>query len=426
MLRVGRALLLLALVSAQGCWLQTGFGPDRRGDNDLETGLTTANVAELEVRWTADVGDLAREALIDGGKVFASGQNQVTALDLATGTEVWSQARSNPGGAAIAGGRLRVPSGCNLGSYDPATGAAEFAPFGPTEIPPGFPQSCVSGDALAVGERVVVPWLFSMPPVPASPICRLGIWTYGPGVAAIDLESTPQHWRVSNLRSGCGGGFPPFEPRPYGSLSSDGTLVLIPQGQLLHAVDVNCHEAAEPPLPEEPARCQLAWSVDVGTTIAGPAVALRSGDLAVPTADGRLVVIDGTTHQVAWTAEVGASVAEPLAATATTIFAAASDGRVVAFPADGCGAAACTADWTATLASPASARPSIGGDVLYVGSADGTVTAFPAGGCGAATCDSLWIGTTPSEVTGAPAIFGGTVVVGSSDGTVTAFARPDD
>lgn len=408
-------LALPVLLAVQGCWLQTGWGPERRGFNDLETGVTAANVADLEVRWTAQVAGEAHEALIDRGAAFVRGDGELVALRLDDGTERWAEPVVEAAGGAIAEGRLRLPVGCSVRSFDLDTGASEVAGVGP-EPPEGFRWSCESGDVVAVGSRAIVPWLFAVPPIPASPICRLGIWTYGPGITALDAATMTEDWQHAEVSSGCstGGPFPPSSPAPYGPVSADATFALVPQGTMLHGVALDCAEAA----------CPVAWSVDLGARAVGPAVALETGDLAVPVADGRIVVVGGTSHQVAWVADTGAALAQPLAADATTIFAVAEDGSLMAFPAGGCGAETCEADWTAGLSSPASARPSIAGDVVYVGSADGTVAAFPAAGCGAATCDAAWSGSTPSEVTGAPAIFSGTVVVGSSDGTVTAFALP--
>jgi outer membrane protein assembly factor BamB len=417
MLRVGRAALLLALLVAQGCWLQTGWGAQRRAYNDLETEVTADNVADLDVRWTAQVGGAAHEALLHRDQVFVTADNEVAALRSSTGAEIWSESVGDPAGAAVVQDRLWVPLGCQLGAFDLATGDATFVRHG-EEPPEGFQWSCVDGDALAVGSRVFVPWLFSVPPIPASPICRLGIWTYGPGISSVDTGTSSAEWERSQISSGCLSGpppgccFPPSGVPSYGDVSYDGTSVVIPRDQTLYALPADCPEGT----------CTFAWTVDVGGRIVGPAVALVSGDLAVPISDGRVVVVDGETHQISWTAQVDAPLAQPLAADASTIFAAASDGTVAAFPTDGCGAATCAAGWTASLSSPASARPSVAGDVLYVGSADGTVTALSAAGCGASTCDALWTGTTPAEVTGAPAIFAGTVVVGSSDGTVTALS----
>jgi PQQ-like domain len=413
--RLGRLVLLVVLAAGtQGCWLQAGFGPERRGHNDLEAGVTTANVASLVPRWTASVDGPANEAVIDGDRAFVVSFREVAALSLTTGAKRWSvDACCDPGTPALAAGHLQLTHGCELVTFDLETGSAQFRAVGPEPPPPGFPVSCSGANVLAVGSRVIMPWLFSVPPIVGSPACPRGVgfWIEGPGISAVDLGAAPQDWEHSEVLSGCG--FPP-SISPFGPLSSDGAFALFSDGHIVKAIALDCNQT----------NCPLAWTVDVGAPVVGPAVALAGGDLAVATSDGRVSVVDATSHLVEWTADVGAPIAQPLAATAAAIFATGSDGSVAALPAGGCGAATCTADWTAALASPASARPSIGGDVLYVGSTDGTVTALPAAGCGAPTCDALWTGSTPSGITGAPAILAGTLVVGSSDGTVTAFGLP--
>lgn len=413
--RVGRVAVLIVLAAtASGCWLQAGWGPERRAHNDLETGVTAANVASLETRWTASVVGGVGEAVMSGDTAFVVSSRAVTAFAVTNGAQRWStDACCVLGTPAIAGGHLQANAGCTLQTIDLGNGTSEFRTFGPEPPPSGFPSSCTGGAVLAVGSRVVLPWFFSVSPITGSPVCPRteGFWIEGPGISAIDLGPAPQDWGHDETQSGCG--FPP-PIAPFGPLSSDGTFVLFPRSQTLSAVALDCNQA----------NCPVAWSLDVGAAVVGPAVALAGGHLAVATSDGRVSVVDGTSHQVDWTADVGAPIAQPLAATSTEIFATGSDGTVAAFPAGGCGAETCAADWTATLASPASARPSIAADVLYVGSADGSVTALPAAGCGAPTCDSLWTGSTGSEITGAPAIPAGTIVVGSSDGTVTAFALP--
>jgi outer membrane protein assembly factor BamB len=167
---------------------------------------------------------------------------------------------------------------------------------------------------------------------------------------------------------------------------------------------------------------QTAWSFFATGTVNAPVIGTPAGDVAFTTAEGRLVVLNGTTGAFKWSAQLDTTLSLPPAANQTTIFVATPSGVLDALPVGGCNAATCSPVWHATLASPASVRPSIGGNVVYVGSNDGTVTAFAANGCNASTCSSLWSGSTGSKITGAPAIGHGAVVVGSDDGTVTAFA----
>jgi hypothetical protein len=422
---VVRVVLVAVLaVVTQGCWLQTGFDAGRTGSNGGEATVTAANVADLETRWTATVGGPAREAVIFQGRAFVPGAQDLTALRLGDGAEQWSGCCGGHGPAVI-GGQLRVAAvdtdACHMLSVDPATGASiPLATFGPPL--PGFAGGCTPGDVLAVGSQALAPWDVFVGPVPAGPPgpCNRGesLFVAGPGVSSVDVDTTDVWDRIEVL-SICTstGNLPPIPAST--PISSNGQLVFEPHVLTLDALPLDCT------VPD----CPPAWTADIsgavrsGARIVGPAVVLGGGDLALATSDGHVVVVDGTSHLVEWSSDaLGAPLDQPLAATATTVYATATDGTVAAFPAGGCGAGTCAASWTATLASRASARPSVGGDVLYVGSADGTVTALPAAGCGAATCTGLWTGTTPAEITGAPAIFAGTVVVGSADGTVTAFA----
>ncbi|HEV7757950.1 MAG TPA: PQQ-binding-like beta-propeller repeat protein, partial [Acidimicrobiales bacterium] len=401
--------------------MQTGFSASRQGFNSLETTVTAANVANLGTRWTATVDGPALEAVIFAGKAFVPGARDLTALRLRNGARLWSGCCGGHGPAVI-GGQLRVASAdvdaCHMQAIDPATGASTpLATFGPPL--PGFAGGCSPSDVLAVGDQALAPWDVFVGPVPAGPPgpCNRGesLFVTGPGVSSVDVDTAEVWDRIEVVSTCTSTGELPAVPAST-PISSDGQLAFEPHVLTLDALPLDCTVHDCPPA----WTADISGAVDPGAHIVGPAVALGSGDLALATSDGHVVVVDGTSHLVEWSSDVlGAPLDQPLAATGTTVYATATDGTVAAFPVGGCGAATCPARWTATLASAASVRPSIGGDVLYVGSADGTVTALPAGGCGAATCSGLWTGTTPAAVTGAPAIFSGTVVVGSSDGTVT-------
>jgi hypothetical protein len=100
-------------------------------------------------------------------------------------------------------------------------------------------------------------------------------------------------------------------------------------------------------------------------------------------------------------------------------------GRLLVFPAAGCGAATCTPTWTADIGGPGTGVTVAGGTV-FTGSStlfgDGTNTdfhlmAFAAAGCGALVCKPLrtyFTGDIGTE--GAPAIAGG-LVLASSNGS---------
>jgi outer membrane protein assembly factor BamB len=414
---VAAALLLAAL--APGCWFQAGEGPARRADGGASP-VTPATVAGLEVAWTATVGPLPAEAVVDPGAVYVASQGTLAAFDLTTGAERWSYGDAVADTPALVGGRLHVGYNCTLVSIDPATGAASHsASYDPIGF--GVPN-CLGGDTLGVDGRVVVPWETGFSIGGAYPACNRGdtLVESGPGFAAFEPgaagEPAVQVAGRNDLVRRC---LAPGQPDTgyhvtAGPLSADAAFLLVPQGRRLHGVARGCAEA----------QCPAAWTVDVGAEVVGPAVALANGDLAVPTASAGVVVLDGTTHTVAWTGTLPAPLAQPLAASRTTIVAATTDGTVAALPAGGCGAPTCGPAWTAALPAPASARPSLAGGVAWVGGDDGTLTALPADGCGAATCDPLWSTALPAEVTGAPVVSAGTVVVSTADGTVTALRLP--
>jgi hypothetical protein len=421
MRRIWRAIGLVAVLVTQACWLQAGGGPQRQGFTGLATGVTTANVGELTEAW-ANPGwleDDPREALVDGGRVYIRTADRLRVIDGRTGATLWTQDDFLLHGsqvAAVVGGRLYVPlpgGACYLATVDVETGSVlDKKLVSPPDLNNGFDgySDCTASDAVAVGSTVAFRWNYRGT-APSSQCPGGAAILGGPGVTATDVDGGPDGWVADDLAASCGE--VPI-PASYGDISSAGSggaVAVVSDGvRQLGCTGDGCPEP---------------WSVTAAGTTVGPPVVLDNGDVAVAKADGRVLVIDGTSHAVEWTGELGSAISQPLASDRDTIFATAADGRLVAFPIEGCSAATCPGSWTAVVTSPASARPSIGADVVYVGSADGSVSAFDAAGCGAATCPSLWRGTTPAEITGAPVISGGQVIVGSSNGVVTAFALPD-
>jgi outer membrane protein assembly factor BamB len=335
---------------------------------------------------------------------------------------VWTTPDTTPIGGdrlpAVVGDTLYVPdtsSECWLAEVDAATGEIlDRRLVSPESATNSF---CLGGDALTIGSTVALRWSYIR--LASYSWCSGGILSVSHwGVTVVDVGGGPAGWNVgSEEQTICS--VPEERLRNEASSGEPGSVV-ITEGWCVR--QESCTGEG----------CPEGWVVSTagfGMANGGAPVVLHNGDLAVMEGNsnyGQVVVIDGTTHTVAWSADVGSAVRNrPLASDPDTIFATTADGRVVAFPIDGCGAATCPPSWTAALTSPASARPAIGGGVLYVGSDDGSVSAFDAGGCGAPTCSPLWTGTTPAAITGAPVVSGGRIIVGSSNGVVTAFALPD-
>jgi outer membrane protein assembly factor BamB len=125
----------------------------------------------------------------------------------------------------------------------------------------------------------------------------------------------------------------------------------------------------------------VRWRVPVGSPVSA-SPALANGRLYVPTRDA-LVVLDARTGTRLWEGPAGDD----------------TTGRLME-------------------------QPAVAGDVVFVG-ASRSLVAFDADGCGAATCDPLWTGTVAGGVNGAPAVSGGRVFVGSSGGVVAFGLRED-
>lgn len=418
-----RALAVLAalgvVASAPGCWLQAGFDSGRTAYNDRESTVTAANVAGLEVAWTASVGATrAREAIVDRGTAYVRTAGGLTALDVSTGGTRWAAA-ALPGLAipAIVTGQLVVPTDgtpCHAVTLDQSSGAV-VATRNAGLLDDGL--WCAAADALVVGSRLIVPFQGAGGricayhqgfPVPES-------WD-DVGFSMLDYASQPVDDASAYNRASAGCGYinlppPPVDPLPT-SVGTSGEL-LWPSDPLaattLSASPIDCVTS-----------CPTTWTVAAGdgaSTI--PAVALAGGSWALAS-QGALSVVDGTSHSVTWSAALGSVVS--LAATPTTLYAGMSDGTVAAYPVAGCGGSTCGPSWTAALGGSADWL-SAGGDVLYAG-AGTEVAALPAAGCGAATCPSLWSYDLGAAVSGRPVIDGGTLVVSSDDGSVTAFRVP--
>jgi outer membrane protein assembly factor BamB len=134
---------------------------------------------------------------------------------------------------------------------------------------------------------------------------------------------------------------------------------------------------------------------------------------------------------VAWQAQLGMLVnfSSP-AVVGGVAYIGSSDGRLWAFPADGCGQSLCTTPlWSSTSLAQIIDSPTVSGGFVYVGSQtsptsnDGKLDVFSAAGCGQAVCPPLWQGVagTQSILGSSPTVSGGRVYVGSFDHKLYVF-----
>lgn len=101
-----------------------------------------------------------------------------------------------------------------------------------------------------------------------------------------------------------------------------------------------------------------------------------------------------------------------------------NDGRLNAFAAAGCGTPVCAPLWQGLAGNESilHSSPAVSNGVVYVGAFDGRLYAFAAQGCGAPTCAPLWTAQTGGSIESTPTVSGGVVYIGSDDGQLHAFA----
>jgi len=112
------------------------------------------------------------------------------------------------------------------------------------------------------------------------------------------------------------------------------------------------------------------------------------------------------------------------------VYIGTTDGRLWAYPANGCGEEECfTPLWTTPIFGQIMDSPAVASGVVYVGSqtndndASGKLNAFAADGCGQDTCNPLWQGITGTQsiLQSSPTVSDGFVFVGAFDGKLYAF-----
>lgn len=423
---------LAAVTMLSGCWLQPGYDAGNSRYNDLESTLSTANVADLELAWSRSFPDGLGQPIVGGdGRLYVSHRSgqEVVALRADTGATEWTEVLSTMGGGgkyydwpvAVVGDELwaswmgqqyqgqTLPPLCDAGTVrlDPADGS-ELGAVLPTSAAP----------VAVVGDRTA---LNTWDPVGgALQSCAGATLT-----EVRDSGSGDLLWQSEVLDAGT-----PDRPvvaggRVFTGLLEDGLRVF----DLAGCGTPTC-------LPGHlafPSGLENAWAMaSDGDTLFVSA----HGGSGGPSGHQELVAFDVATLSFLWRAPIPLH-AEALAVTPAAVFVASIDGsQLLSFDADGCGAATCAPSWTATL--PASQYDSlnpppvaVAGGVVYVGRGGqndaqgphGGILAFDAGGCGASACSPIAdidAGAKVNEIV----VAGGRVYasIGFSDRDLVAFA----
>jgi outer membrane protein assembly factor BamB len=409
--RVVAACAALAL-TATGCWGQEGRDGARTGYDPTETGLTPATVGQLRPSWSADVGRGATSPVILGHDLYVSGAGAATALDARNGVRRWRTANedlADHGSAPEVGpltwdGRalvapLNVGSNGSLFRFDPDTGTRTG------NLEPGirYYGSVTSNGAVNA-------WLGGGSPAPDVAVTVL---TYG-----------PYHAFVQVVRGD-------HAAAPETVPTIVGRRVLMAVGASLQSFPLDiCTPAPQYDAPS----CAPEWTLTLPAAPTGYAAGIGAGRAAVGLANGDVAVVDLERGAIDWTGRSGFSAATTPAVDGTRLYVGTADGRVVAFPAGGCGQATCPPAWSATTgdAGGITRQPTVAGDVVYVGTATGHVVAFAAAGCGLDPCPPLWSAVVDDARADAndravtsPVVDGGAVYVASAGGTLRAFRQPD-
>ena len=179
----------------------------------------------------------------------------------------------------------------------------------------------------------------------------------------------------------------------------------------------------------------LSWQAQLGNIVDFSSAAVVDGVAYIGSSDGRLWAFpaDGCGQSLCTTplwssTDLAQIIDSPTVANGMVFFGSQTsftnnDGKLNAFSAAGCGQAVCAPVWQG-LAGPQSileSSPAVADGVVYVGAFDGKLYAFDADGCGAATCNALWTGQTGGTIESSPTVSHGTVFIGSDDGKLYAF-----
>ena len=183
---------------------------------------------------------------------------------------------------------------------------------------------------------------------------------------------------------------------------------------------------------------QLDWQAQLGKLVDYSSPAVVNGVAYIGSSDGRLWAFpaDGCGQQICttplWTStdvaqiEDSPTVANGLVYVGSQTSIDSAAGKLNVFNANGCGKPVCAPKWQGD-AGPQSilqSSPAVVGGRAYVGSFDGKLYVFKAKGCGAKLCQPLWTGATGDHIESSPTVNGKTVFIGSNDGKLYAFPAP--
>lgn len=410
----------LALALA-GCWPAPGQGPDRRSHNPVETRLGVDTVGDLTELWRASTGwagDVG-PPVVSGAGVHVTDTSQLVTFDVATGARRWATPEEPLPQPVVAppivdGDRVLLTWGTPVGFGGAWTGSSSWH-----DISTGADVGTLGSGIVRTmrGPHRVETWTVGGP----------GIDLYG-AMLTVGNEDDPSLGWTTALTFG--GSAPPADWIHGTTL---GTSAAYHSGAAQESFDVaptmgvRAYTLAAPtvcdtldPAPQFVIRCATWFTATTGAPVGGPVIGHGEDVLYVVTDAGELLALDTGDGTVLWSAALGGVPSAMPALDDDTLFVPLRDGRLVAVPAAGCGAAACPVAWSVRVGG-AGLQPAVAGGVVVVATDAGTVRAYDADGCGRQRCRALWRADLGVAATGAPAVTGGRVFVGTAGGGLVAF-----
>jgi outer membrane protein assembly factor BamB len=418
--------IALAALALTACWPIPGGNADRTAHNPFETAFTPATVASLEPAWSAELGPgAAGPVVVDGGGVFVRVGQEVSRLDLRTGSLRWTwtlpeevpEEWASVSEPLVVGGRVLVGYGFgNLGGHwegaalDPATGEPTSDPAA-TGLLQTARGPLVLDENFGFGSLTAITVSYGLTDV------ATGTSAGGGTLAAVEFGESSESGRFtlgSSTVYHVGTG-----------ILTDGDAYT--QGVGVRAFALDAPSTCGPPV--APFFECPTWTIPLTGVTTHPVLGPGEEVVYIGRSDGTVVALDAATGGVLWTTPVGAPVTSTPALADGLLYVPTADGDLVAVDAGGCGDVTCVPLWSAAVDGTAlTGQPAVAGTgddaVVFVGTQGGTLAAMAAVGCGAPSCGAPLWQTSLGAATHSPAISGGRVIVGTSTGRVAAFRTP--
>jgi len=347
-------------------WLEFRHGLYHHGLNPWENVLSVSSVGQMQLLWSADLGNsVPSSPAVANGVLYVGTGSGVCAIDTATGQSIWKSSTpsiyvySSP---AVANGVVYVGSfDNNLYALDAATGELIWSASTGGEI---YSSPALANGVVYIGSEDGKLYAFDT-------VTGQQLWSAATGN---QIQSSPA---VAN-----------------------GVVYVGSVDDKLYAFQA--------------ATGQPIWNASTGNAVvSSPAVA--NGVVYVGSGDHNLYAFNAATGLQIWKAATGDQVYSSPAVANGVVYVGSDDNNLYAF-----NASTGQLLWTgATGSHIEDDSPAVANSVVYVGSDDYSVYAF-----NAVTGAKLWSATTGGVIYSSPIVVNGVVYAGSLDGHLYAFGLP--